>query len=185
MQFHLIFEGDLRPKPQANLSHIHSIRMALHEQLAALWSISPLSETPKWQEPKQQGWPSVLEIVGDQQFVPLVSENMFTLAELQITILRDRHAGSPAGIHGDIDNRVKTLSDALRIPSTSEFNTLVAAGIEWPEKTYCLLQDDRLVTKLTVETDRWLAKGPHVTMAIIRVAIKTNRATMHNLVLAT
>ncbi len=57
---------------------------------------------------------------------------------------------------GDVDNRIKVLFDAPRMPENcDEF-----ADYPMPEKDedpfYCLLEDDRLVTEMKVTTDRQL-----------------------------
>jgi hypothetical protein len=58
---------------------------------------------------------------------------------------------------GDLDNRLKVLFDALRIPLKSE-ELDERAGREG-EQFFCLLADDRLITDLSIESFRLL--GPH------------------------
>ena len=57
---------------------------------------------------------------------------------------------------GDVDNRIKTLIDALRKPE----NANELRGNEPPQDDeipfYCLLEDDRLISSFSVETDRLL-----------------------------
>ncbi|MDB5472820.1 MAG: hypothetical protein JWP99_123 [Devosia sp.] len=57
---------------------------------------------------------------------------------------------------GDIDNRLKTLFDALRMPDSKE----ELGGYDKPGEDeapfYCLMTDDKLITKIAVETDRLL-----------------------------
>jgi len=57
---------------------------------------------------------------------------------------------------GDIDNRVKTIIDALRKPD----NANELRGNESPrcdeDPFFCLLQDDKLVSHFAVETDTLL-----------------------------
>ncbi len=53
-----------------------------------------------------------------------------------------------------MDNRLKMLFDALAIPSKSDGLSSEPAAEEDP--LYCLLEDDRLITSLTVITDRLL-----------------------------
>jgi hypothetical protein len=56
---------------------------------------------------------------------------------------------------GDIDNRIKTLIDALAIPTANEmYSDRAAADDEKP--FYVLMENDPLLTKLSVETDRLL-----------------------------
>ena len=57
---------------------------------------------------------------------------------------------------GDLDNRLKTLFDALRIPVPNErYSERNVADDEKPY-FFCLLEDDRLITKVSVETDQLL-----------------------------
>lgn len=85
-------------------------------------------------------------------FLPLVRQELSLLCSLDILFLRrDRPGGVVSA--GDLDNRVKTLIDALRRPK----NSAELRGNENPavdeNPFYCLLEDDTLVTKLSVDTD--------------------------------
>ena len=54
----------------------------------------------------------------------------------------------------DLDNRVKTLIDALKIPKKRELPDKAAPDLARDEDPfYVLLEDDSLVTHLSVETD--------------------------------
>jgi hypothetical protein len=44
VKFRLTFEGEIRPRSNARLEHIHSIRQQLHPQLKRLWDHPPLSD---------------------------------------------------------------------------------------------------------------------------------------------
>ena len=68
--------------------------------------------------------------------------------------LRSDIPGSP-GFAGDIDNRVKTLLDALKMPSTGEIPPGASPGQD-EDPLFCLLEDDSLVTRLSVEMDQLL-----------------------------
>jgi hypothetical protein len=59
---------------------------------------------------------SVIEEVGQNHFAPLVTDKLHLICDLKVTMLRP---GEPGGVIsvGDIDNRLKTLFDALSIPS--------------------------------------------------------------------
>jgi hypothetical protein len=87
-------------------------------------------------------------------FVPLVTQDLCLLCGLDILFLRP---DPPGGVveSGDIDNRLKTLFDALRIPVPGEDHASRQPG---PEQTpfFCLLDNDRLITKIAVESDQML-----------------------------
>jgi hypothetical protein len=96
---------------------------------------------------------------------------------LDITFLRQQAAGQLIGDGGDIDNRVKTLLDALSVPPPAQANFFSDTGPSRP--IFCVLQDDSLVTKLSVETDRLLrpSNSKHDLVAVIQVAVKAARVT--------
>ena len=175
MEFRLTYEGplfstqrvpeDKQPDPRAkNKQHI---RRVFHEQLKRLWEITPFLKTG------DHGGPNVRVTSGSApdplrpieelsklfdmygfNFVPLVTTNLKLICGLDILFLRPEPPGSVVQ-SGDIDNRIKTLLDALRIPTPNEaYADLVAEPDETP--FFCLLEDDRLITKLAVETDTLL-----------------------------
>ena len=57
---------------------------------------------------------------------------------------------------GDIDNRVKVLLDALRVPTDANEMRLKSGEIN-PKRIYCLMEDDKLVTSIKVTADRLLS----------------------------
>jgi hypothetical protein len=89
------------------------------------------------------------------RFVPLVRKDWRPMCSLNILFLRHDPPGSL--VHaGDLDNRIKTLIDALRRPESAielRGNEQLAEG---EDPFFCLLEDDKLVTGLTVESDRFL-----------------------------
>jgi hypothetical protein len=80
------------------------------------------------------------------------------------------------GDGGDIDNRVKTLLYALSVPPPAQANFFSDTG---PSRPIFCVQDDSLVTKLSVETDRLLrpSNSKHDLVAVIQVAVKAARVT--------
>ena len=51
----------------------------------------------------------------------------------------------------DIDNRLKTLVDALKVPDTAN-----GLGSPSGDPIYCLLDDDRLISEIRVVSDQLL-----------------------------
>jgi hypothetical protein len=88
------------------------------------------------------------------RFVPLVSTKGGFTCALDILFLRRDNPGHLIANGGDIDNRIKVLLDGLRMPHTANemggFD--IDKGIEDP--FFCLLEDDSLITKISVTTDR-------------------------------
>jgi len=137
----------------------------MHMQLVRLWKETPVLNG------KSTG-PDVLvagrreEIVTDIDglakrhalygfnFVPLVTAQLDLICSLDILFLRPDKPGEVVW-GGDIDNRLKTLLDALRIPEAGEdYAKRKPAEDERP--FFVLLEDDRLITRVSVETDRLL-----------------------------
>ncbi len=152
MEFTLYYYGQLQPNgtPQ----HKHDIRRQIHAQIKTLWDQYPLSDFKPLLEPKVYAHAIIREKYGFR-FAPLLTEDLHMVAELEITLLRP---GTPGAIvkGGDLDNRIKTLLDALKVPDQPT---------ALPPKTkpklnetpfFCLLEDDKLVTKLSVRSDRLL-----------------------------
>lgn len=101
------------------------------------------------------------------------------MCELDITLLRQQEPGQLLGEGGGIDNRLKTLFDALRKPSTEETQTAAIAKRADDDPIHCLLQDDALVTRVNVETDRLLrpTEGQFDLVAIIQVTVVLTRVS--------
>jgi hypothetical protein len=59
--------------------------------------------------------------------------------------------------HADIDNRMKTLLDALKRPQSVHE---VAEGTSRSDVIYTLLDDDHMVTKMTINTSHLLYREP-------------------------
>lgn len=162
-------------------AHKHEIRRAFHRQLKYFWQVHPwlsktsagtdvlgLRDDPNYKDviaripaagrgyhsPYMWEHLAYAHRIGGRSFVPLVCEQFKLLCELNVLLLRrDR----PGGIFQarDIDNRLKTLFDALRVPKPgSEIGDIPFAEDEDP--LFVLLQDDSLITNVRVETDELL-----------------------------
>ena len=163
----------------------HRIRREIHRQLLELWKAHPflrnfLQPTVKsWRmkhvnsptiptmaeifEPASHG-PSPVSTLSDRfeyqgfKFVPLIGETfgIDTACALDILFLRPDEPGRLIGSGGDIDNRIKVLLDALKMPTPGDGFKPEAEPDETEEPFFCLLQDDSLITELRVTTDRLL-----------------------------
>lgn len=85
------------------------------------------------------------------QFVPLLSRWNHRVCEVRIELWRRSEPGEILDPGGDIDNRVKTLFDGLRMPHHEDEidATSLTSG-----RCFCLLEDDALITKLTISAHR-------------------------------
>lgn len=121
--------------------------------------------------------------VNGRLYVPLVRKSFATMCGLDILFLRKDGPGPLVGEGGDLDNRVKTLFDGLRVPKLNEVDP-PASGAESNEITYCLLEDDALVTDFSVRTDRLLTHpgaAESQVLLIIDVAVRVSHLTSDNL----
>lgn len=102
---------------------------------------------------------------------------------MHITLLRPEEPGSIVTQTGDIDNRLKTLFDALRMPHKSSEIPSEATPENTDKPFYCLFEDDNLISGLSVTTDRLLddVKTSSEVVILIHVHTKVTRATMLNL----
>ena len=153
----------------------------LHHQLRELWDHEPLSNhRDKWLDPRPDEDDEVgraLCRTGTHTFVAFVKNDLRLVAELDILMLRPQR---PGGIvqGADIDNRLKTLFDALRYPEN-----LQEIPTGWIPRTcedhlFCLLEDDRLITRVNVDTDRLLGlTKPDEVELTIRVQVRASTPT--------
>jgi hypothetical protein len=160
LEFRLVYRGKL-PAAGNNSTRMpekHYIRCSLHDQIKQFWSVHPEliargetgnnpgfidRELPQYQ-------------IGEKWFLPLLTERRGLACALDILFLRREPPGRVMSNHGDIDNRLKVLFDALRVPhNADEFpRDWIQEEVELP--LYCLLDDDNLITTMTVTTDRLL-----------------------------
>jgi hypothetical protein len=119
------------------------------------------------------------------RFVPLVREDFGLFCSLDILFLR---RDFPAGVvsAGDLDNRIKTLIDALRKPHSANELRGNETPADGEDPFFCLLEDDDLVTALSVQTDMLLDPpngdaGQSQVKLIISVELKPSHVTMFNL----
>jgi hypothetical protein len=85
------------------------------------------------------------------KFVPLVRDSFALKCALKILFLRKEKPGRV--YHGgDLDNRLKTLFDALAIPDDQQ----IVKDATTMEPVYCLMENDRLITRIDVDTHRLL-----------------------------
>jgi len=166
VEFRLSYAGRLYASGNSNprAGHKHDIRRVFHPQLRNLWRatnnlkslLDPLPEhaitiNAGPYENRLQKLPERFRC-GEYGLVPLVTEDLALICGLEILMLRPDPPGSLIK-SGDIDGRLKTLFDALRMPGpdTNELGGNRPTEDEIP--FYCLLQDDRLISQVSVQTD--------------------------------
>jgi hypothetical protein len=178
MQFRLLYSGRLlgasRSDTRASLKH--QIRRELHPQLRRLWAtnqglfritelyasewIKDNSDVAGYEHTEEEWRGFGLIYLANKWercgrgFIPLVTEAMHLRCKLDILFLRPEEPGKLIQ-GGDLDNRLKTIFDAFRLPANlEEAGGKEAANEDGP--TYCLLEDDRLISEVRVVTDSLL-----------------------------
>jgi hypothetical protein len=109
----------------------------------------------------------------------LVRESYLLTCGLKILFLRKE---APGKVYqgGDLDNRLKTLFDALAVPAHPE---QVVADASAPDPIYTLLEDDSAITKVEIETHRLLSRpgaNTHEVRLIIDVDVRVAQARIYN-----
>ena len=165
MQFRLTYEGRLKSGASATAKHKHEIRRIFHPQLRELWDTHPFFKADKaWkydpprtkvQHTSRKSQLGELFSCCGYKFVPIAVTDLCVQCFLDILFLRPDSPGQVLK-SGDIDNRVKTLFDALRMPKGKE----ELRGSKTPQADedpfYVLLEDDGMVNRLSVEADTLL-----------------------------
>jgi len=203
MRFRLTYDGILRAtnrdpleeKPDLLAVHKHTIRAQFHEQLKQHWQTDKFLSAYRVRADDGTRIPYSESVAQEYEnrgfrFVPLVRDEMSLLCSLSILFLRRDPPGSLVSA-GDLDNRIKTVIDALRIPQKpNEFMGKDRKPIT-PEAGqdpfYCLMEDDKQVSHLSVETDMLLdpptddEKDKARVKLIITVELRPYYVTMDNM----
>jgi len=169
MEFRLIYQGPLLAVTDrdARIAHKHEIRKKIHRQLKELWKTHyALQHLPDVTQhlyddktKTEWHWSRLDELSkaytrGGFCFAPLICRYYGLVCSLEILYLRK---GIPGKVirGGDLDNCMKTLLDALRIPGEKELPS-DAKPNDSEHPFFCLMEDDALVTQIKITTDRLL-----------------------------
>lgn len=183
VNFRLTYRGPLKAAGQSENRRIekHAIRCAFGQQLNELFSI----KDRELLDPDCEDWDTMpRKELGDFLFLSLVREKLNLVCDLDILFLRRDDPGRLIGGGGDLDNRIKVLFDALRVPTDE--NELRGLKPNPDRLIPCLTEDDKLITGFRVTTDRLLepatseAEQNHVHL-IINVEVKATKLTQANM----
>ena len=187
LEFRLTYAGQLLGSSRNNTraAHKHEIRKIFHHQMKRLWGTVPHlkqgSRVTKSAFRVTEGHEERTYLVDDiaskynrfeYSFVPLVTEYLDLMCAVEILFLRLDEPGKLIQ-GGDIDNRLKTLFDSLRLPKNKD----ELGGHDSPDESefpfFVLLEDDSLISKVSVETDTLLepVKGNDVSTNDVRLVI--------------
>lgn len=172
MKFTLLYDGRLPAQNSSSVDDKHSIRTQLHPQLVEVWKSKPVLAhyyevlMARRELPAEvrygdtvNGRPSAFiarQARGRFNFLPLVGTGNKLLCELNILFLRKEPAGSlfTTNAAGDLDNRLKVLFDALRVPKNAQELPENANPTPEQDPFFCLLENDDLITAVRLESER-------------------------------
>jgi hypothetical protein len=150
------------------------------------WGVTEYSP-PKFREPIPPLEQGQIDLCAPIQkgtnvaYRPIVRESLGLACALDITFLRQEEPGNLVLQGGDIDGRIKTLFDALRMPSKPEED---ASGITpTANPLQCLMESDALISDLSIRTGRLLGartRKVHAVHLTIDVTIKVLRFSIFN-----
>ncbi|MCF4097182.1 hypothetical protein [Maritalea mediterranea] len=141
-------------------AHISNMRLAFHEQLKRLWGQPPFEVLKEWEQSDfKAGAPEFIRAVGETNYIPYFDVQKVGIAVgLNITLLSGEPHNAPQLISkGDLDNRVKSIIDALHPPQKDN----LSENEKELNRIHCLMGDDEAVKELTASTRPFLASESH------------------------
>lgn len=182
LRFRLFYRGPLPSGAGLTKTEFkQQLRGLLHSQIKAAWDGERLFQNripvaPDDVKGDHHRLP-ILQTVGGHRFVPLASSALSCLVDVECLLLTAEPDGAIVNVSGDIDNRIKTLIDALRVPTPDEVTRVPPTSL--PDPCYCLMDDDKILRRLSVTADRLLAATSDVDAIVVaEIAIRsTNRAS--------
>ncbi|MDG4894650.1 hypothetical protein P9272_13815 [Mesorhizobium sp. WSM4976] len=207
MRFTLTYDGELASAGNGSKKSAHKweLRTHFHPQLKELWETHPALKRARHGvviNPKQpfmsvDGYhkeeiryrkktPEEGEIdLTDPierfgcSFRPFVRDTFALNCAINIIFLRKEPPGKVYQ-GGDLDNRIKTLLDALSMP---QYKEQMQGYVPIEEPMFCLMEDDSFLTKLSITTERLLTKpeaGPKEVRLNIEVDVRVSDARVYN-----
>jgi hypothetical protein len=180
MELTLRYRGDLLGAQSKNgLKSKQAVRLALSPQIGDFWGRDPrfnFHDLKSLRIARREKDAFILDPTPQRYadlhfrydirgvyYVPLLTAGMRADCSLSVRFHRPQDAGSIIYAGGDLDNRLKTLFDALRMPKDSSevdpYEPMSNPGLD-AERVFCLLEGDELITRLTIESKRLLGPPP-------------------------
>ena len=121
-----------------------------------------------------------LSVANVGNFIPLVRNSLYLACDLDILFLRHDDDLRVLKRGGDLDNRIKTLFDALKMPQQIEE---LGGTVPTADPLYIVLEDDALIHSFSIKTGKLLGqsvKKKHAVRLTIDVTIKVLRVFAQN-----
>lgn len=163
MPFTLVYQGQLKPRQRTrNGEGAAALRGVFHPQLQE-----------RFEYLLKPGLSSQVTEVDGCHYMPIVHARHGIAADIEVTLL------APHGLRaGDADNRMKALLDGLTRPANPQ-QVGPHDSTDPTQPTFCVLDDDKLVNRLTVDARPWYGREPGDTasLAVINVTVRANGQT--------
>lgn len=189
VNFRLTYDGPLKAASQSDTRRLekHAIRRVFNKQLWALYDSRDGAAflDAEFKSLGEAEFPRIAR--GPFRFVALVREKLNLVCDLDILFLRRENPGQLIVGGGDLDNRIKVLFDALRIPQDeNEIRGLSPQDDDEHLTFICLTEDDKLITGFRLTTDRLLEPASseaaqNDVRLIINVEVKATNLTPENM----
>jgi hypothetical protein len=166
MRFTLTYDGPLLAtgndppvQSESKLRNIWAIRNRFEPQIGRIYETNPIFRGAVG--PPSRAAATIMRSPIERngfKFAAIARTALGLGCEVDIKLLVNHEPGSVITRAGDLDNRLKTIFDALRVPQANEFrgiNLTIAADHFYP----CLLEDDAAITKVSIASERWLDGG--------------------------
>jgi hypothetical protein len=148
-----------------------------------IWSPSKL---PDWNDPipplleGQTGFCEPIPVVNVGSFIPIIRQSLYLACAVNILFLRHEEPFNLMRQGGDLDGRIKTLFDALKMPDPkNEYIGDPPAA----DPLYVVLEDDALISDVSIKSGKLLGnrtKDKHAVRLTIDVTIKVLRVFYAN-----
>lgn len=162
MRFRLTYEGELvstqdddsKGREDNRRKQKHHLRQWFHPQLKHLWATHPMlkaKNAPRDGQTYIDRTAKDYDVYG-YNYVPLMRKGDHAICHIETLFLRRQ---MPGGLirGGDLDNRMKTLYDALRMPNNPAEMKDVLGPTNDEKPFFVLLEEDNLITHTAIETD--------------------------------
>jgi hypothetical protein len=114
-------------------------------------------------------------------YVPIVRNSLYLAAAVDILFLRHEEPLSLMRQGRDLDGRLKTLFDALKMPDPKE--PIYKGADPMADPLYVVLEDDSLISDVSIKSGRLLGRGEkkkHQVRLTVDVTIKVLRVFQQN-----
>jgi hypothetical protein len=164
----LVYQGPLKSNGRAE--HKSAIRQEFSAQLKTVYEREILnheSESVRTLVEEK----CVREVAG-QRYTSLANRTFGLHAKVDVTLLSVNNSSIFANAQGDIDNRLKTLFDALSIPPQSQAEQIRCTA---PELIVCLVEDDVLIRDVRVRVGELLLPVQDKSTVVVHINVSLIR----------